>query len=275
MKTYLSLLSHILDTGLVVPTRAVLKSTGRPITAITVFGTQHRYSLHLFPLLTTKKMFFRGIVEELCWFLRGSTDARELQERNVHIWDEWADPQTGDVGPVYGKLWRDFHGVDQIARLIEDLEEVAQNPGASPRRRLIITAWDPSVLHLQKLPCCHVMAQFNVIGTRLHCMLTQRSADAFLGVPFNIASYALLTYILAARVGLKVGELVHSIGDAHIYSNHVEPVREQLERVPYARPNLDLLRTGKSLGDLRDLTPADFMLIGYQSHPALKGEVAV
>jgi thymidylate synthase len=222
-----------------------------------------------FPLLTTKKLHLKSIIYELLWFLRGDTNVRWLQERGVRIWDEWADPE-GELGPVYGKQWRswaapDGRVVDQITGLVE---AIRTNPNS---RRLIVSAWNPAEVESMALPPCHCLFQFYVSGGRLSCQLYQRSGDVFLGVPFNIASYALLTLMVAQVTGLEPGEFVHTLGDAHLYSNHLEQAREQLTREPYAPPTMRIAPKD----DLFAFAYEDFVLEGYQAHPHIKAAVAV
>jgi thymidylate synthase len=235
-----------------------------------VFGHQMRFDLRQgFPLVTTKKVFVRGMAEELFWFLRGESNIAPLLERDVHIWDEWAD-ENGDLGPVYGVQWRswptpDGRHVDQIAGLLDDLRA---NPDS---RRHIVSAWNVAELDKMALVPCHALFQFYVADGRLSCQLYQRSADLFLGVPFNIASYALLTHMVAQQVGLEVGDFVWTGGDCHIYDNHVDQVREQLSREPYPFPTLEL----RPAASLFDYTFDDVEIVGYQHHPAIKAPVAV
>lgn len=230
-----------------------------------LFGERCSYDLTRgFPLLTTKKVFWRGVVEELLWFLKGSTNAKDLQDKGVHIWDAWAAPD-GDLGPVYGKQWRDWGGVDQIEAVIESIKS---NPTS---RRHIVNAWNVSELDQMALPPCHMMFQFYVDGSYLDCALYQRSADMFLGVPFNIASYALLTHIIASLTGLKARKFVHFIGDAHIYSNHKDQLRKQAARKPRPAPRLVI----EGLKSISDLKREHIQLVGYDPHPPIKGEVSV
>jgi thymidylate synthase len=277
MRPYLDLLRFVLDHGVRKPTRAVLPSTGQKIDALSVFGYQARFDLREgFPAVTTKKLAFRAMARELLWFLAGDTNVRSLQADNVHIWDEWADPD-GSVGPVYGKQWRswatpDGGSIDQIAAVIEGVRQVVQEPTASVGRRLLVSAWNPADLPDMKLPPCHALFQFSVTEGRLSCQLYQRSADAFLGVPFNIASYALLTHLIARVTGLDVGEFIHSFGDLHIYTNHLEQVQAQLTRAPYPLPTLWL---NPACERLDAFTLDDIRLENYRHHPQLRGEVAV
>lgn len=280
MKQYHDLLRHILENG-----TAMQDRTGTGTTS--VFGYQTRYDLRAgFPIVTTKRVPFRWVAEELFWFLSGSTDEKELRARGVDIWEEWATPeqtarfsrQEGDLGPVYGYLWRSFggdypqmNGVDQIARLIQEIET---NPNS---RRLIVSGWDPRVCDDVALPPCHTLFQFKVEGRVLHCQLYQRSADAFLGVPFNISSYALLTHLVAHVCGLEAGEFIHSFGDLHIYSNHLEQVHELLAREPYELPKLEI-RNAESFRGLEGLLNFKFEnlhLEGYRSHAKIAAPVAV
>jgi thymidylate synthase len=264
MKAYLDLIAHILETG-------VDKSDRTGTGTRSVFGYQMRFDLEQgFPLVTTKKLHLKSIVYELLWFLRGDTNVRWLQERGVKIWDEWAD-ENGDLGPVYGSQWRswpkpDGDHVDQIARLVEGLR---RSPDS---RRHIVSAWNPTEIEDMALPPCHCLFQFYVAEGRLSCQLYQRSADVFLGVPFNIASYALLTHILAQVVGLKPGDFVHTLGDAHLYSNHFEQARLQLTRDPRALPRLVL---NPEVATLEAFTFEDIAFEGYDPHPHIKAEVAV
>jgi thymidylate synthase len=277
MRPYLDLLRHVRDQGVRKPTRAVLASTGRHVHALSVFGAQIRFDLTAgFPAVTTKKLAFRPLVHELLWFLRGSTNVRYLQENNVTIWDEWAD-DDGELGPVYGKQWRswaapDGSTIDQIANLLRGIEAVKADPTASVGRRLIVSAWNPADVPRMALPPCHTLFQFMLTEGRLSCQLYQRSADLFLGVPFNIASYALLVHLVAQVTRLGVGEFIHVFGDAHVYENHLEQVDEQLRRMPYPLPRLELDPAIRSLDDVQ---AEQVRLIGYQSHPPLRGEVAI
>ena len=261
---YLNLLRDILETGDDQTDRTGTGTRG-------VFGRQIRCDLRDgFPLLTTKKVFFKGVAVELLWFIKGITNVRWLQERGVTIWDEWAD-ENGELGPVYGKQWRAWTGpdgqeIDQLASLIEQIK-------ASPdSRRLVLSAWNPADVPSMALPPCHTLCQFKVLGGRLHLQLYQRSADMFLGVPFNIASYALLLSMVARATGYEPGEYVHTFGDAHIYANHVDQVREQLSREPRALPKLHLKPEVK---DLFAFEYEDLCIDGYDPHPAIKAPVAV
>ncbi|WP_431861046.1 thymidylate synthase [Micrococcus terreus] len=236
-----------------------------------VFGRQLRYDLsESFPLITTKRVHFKSVVLELLWFLRGDSNVRWLQERGVKIWDEWAD-EDGELGPVYGVQWRswptpDGGQIDQIARVVESLKTSPDS------RRHIVTAWNPAEVDQMALPPCHAMFQFYVADGKLSCQLYQRSADLFLGVPFNIASYALLTLMVAQQTGLEPGEFVWTGGDCHIYSNHEDQVREQLSREPYPYPQLVLRRTPQ---DIFSYELEDFELVDYQHHPTIKAPIAV
>lgn len=262
-RQYLALLADILDHGV---QRGDRTGTG----TLGVFGRQIRFDLAKgFPVLTTKKLHLRSIIIELLWFLKGDTNIAYLKDNGVRIWDEWAD-ENGDLGPVYGKQWRswaapDGRVIDQISHLVENLKT---NPSS---RRHIVTAWNPADVDDMALPPCHCLFQFFVADGKLSCQLYQRSADVFLGVPFNIASYALLTLMVAKVVGLKPGEFVHTFGDAHLYLNHLDQAREQLTREPYPFPTM-------AIADKRDLFGfeyEDFALEGYQAHPHIKAEVSV
>jgi thymidylate synthase len=264
MRQYLDLLRHVLEHG-------TEKSDRTGTGTRSVFGWQMRFDLaHGFPLVTTKKLHLKSIVHELIWFLRGETNTRYLKENGVSIWDEWADA-NGELGPVYGKQWRswecaDGRIVDQLARVIE---EIKRNPDS---RRLVVSAWNVADLPRMALQPCHTMFQFYVAGGKLSCQLYQRSGDIFLGVPFNIASYALLTQMVAQVCALAPGDFVHTLGDAHLYSNHFEQAREQLSREPRALPTLVLNPDVRSLFDFRydDIAIAD-----YAPHPAIRAPVAV
>ncbi|WP_255790580.1 thymidylate synthase [Arthrobacter zhaoxinii] len=236
-----------------------------------VFGRQMRFDLsESFPLITTKRVHFKSVALELLWFLRGDSNVRWLQERGVSIWDEWAD-DDGELGPVYGVQWRswptpDGGHIDQIAKLVEGIRK---NPDS---RRHIVTAWNPAEVENMALPPCHALFQFYVADGKLSCQLYQRSADTFLGVPFNIASYALLTLMVAQQTGLEPGEFVWSGGDVHIYDNHVDQVREQLSREPFPYPQLRIRRTPESIFDY---TLEDFEVLNYRHHPGIKAPIAV
>jgi thymidylate synthase len=262
---YLALVRDILQTGVDRLDRTGVGTRG-------VFGRQMRFDLaDGFPLLTTKKLHIKSIVAELLWFLRGDTNVRWLQAQGVSIWDEWADPETGELGPVYGKQWRswaapDGRVIDQIANVVDALKT---NPNS---RRHIVSAWNPADVDDMALPPCHCLFQFHVADGRLSCQLYQRSADVFLGVPFNIASYALLTAMTAQVVGLKPGVFVHTLGDAHLYANHFEQARLQLTRAPLAPPRLHLAPHKR---DLAAFEIEDIAFEGYQAHPAIKAPIAV
>ncbi len=264
MKQYLDLLQYVLDHGTVREDRTGTGTVG-------VFGYQMRFPLaDGFPVLTTKKLHLRSIIHELLWFLRGDTNIKYLKDNGVSIWDEWAD-KDGNLGPVYGSQWRswpDGRGgtIDQIADVVE---EIKRNPFS---RRLMVTAWNPAEIADMALPPCHCLFQFYVDRGRLSCQLYQRSADIFLGVPFNIASYALLTMMVAQVCGLEPGDFVHTFGDAHIYRNHLDQVRLQLSRDP--RP-LPTMRINPAVDDIFAFRYEDFTLEGYDPHPHIKGEVSV
>ena len=264
MRQYLDLMDRVLKTGVEKRDRT---GTG----TLSVFGHQMRFDLTAgFPLLTTKKLFTKAIIYELLWFLKGETNVRWLQEHGVSIWDEWAD-EAGELGPVYGHQWRSWPDgcggtIDQISDLIAGIKS---NPDS---RRLIVTAWNPADVPMMALPPCHCLFQFYVAGGKLSCQLYQRSADIFLGVPFNIASYALLTMMVAQVTGLKPGEFIHSFGDAHLYLNHLDQAREQLARKPLALPTM---RIKPDVTDIFGFEYEDFKLENYQAHPHIKAEVAV
>ena len=278
MRQYLDLLRLVYERGEVKASRAVLESTGTKPKTRSLFGYQNRYDLTQgFPLVTTKTVPFRQVVVEVLWFLSGSTNVDYLQRHNVKIWDQWAD-ETGELGPIYGKQWRAWEGgdgqqVDQVAELLRGIEQVKADPTASAARRLILTAWNPADLPKIHGPSgCHTLCQFSMNNGRLSCQLYQRSADLFLGVPWNIASYALLTHLIAKVTGLEAAEFIHTFGDAHIYENHLDQVGEQLTREPYPLPKLEI---DDSVTSLDGLTPEQFRLIGYRHHARLSGEVAV
>ncbi len=264
MKKYLDLLQHVLDHGIDKPDRT---GTGTR----SVFGYQMRFDLGRgFPLLTTKKLHLRSIVHELLWFLAGDTNVAALNANGVTIWDEWADA-SGDLGPIYGRQWRcwpDGHGgcIDQVSGVIQTIRD---DPDS---RRLIISAWNVADLDAMALPPCHVLFQFYVAQGRLSCQLYQRSADIFIGVPFNIASYAMLTIMTAQVTGLRPGEFVHTFGDAHLYVNHLEQVELQLHREPKALPTMRLGARSPSIFDFRF---SDFELVGYEPYPHIAAPVAV
>ena len=241
---------------------------------LSIFGAQMRFNLSEgFPLITTKKVFTKGIIHELLWILKGNTNIQYLTDNGVHIWDEWAD-EDGNLGPVYGAQWRSWLGVDSsdnpvfVDQISNVLESIKTNPDS---RRHIVSAWNVTELDQMALPPCHAFFQFYVADGKLSCQLYQRSGDLFLGVPFNIASYSLLTHMVAQQTGLEVGDFVHTIGDAHIYSNHIDQVKEQLTREAYEFPTLKLNKAE----DLFSYTYEDFKIEGYQHHPAIKGDVAV
>jgi thymidylate synthase len=264
MKQYLDLLQHVLDNG-------VKKEDRTGTGTISAFGYQMRFNLQDgFPLVTTKKLHLKSIIHELLWFLNGDTNAKYLQDNGVRIWNEWAD-QNGDLGHIYGYQWRswpDYNGgsVDQIT---EAVNTIKNNPDS---RRIIVSAWNVADLPNMNLPPCHAFFQFYVADGKLSCQLYQRSADSFLGVPFNIASYALLTLMMAQVTGLEPGDFVHTFGDLHVYSNHIDQVKLQLSREPYPLPQMKINPDVKSIFDFKY---DDFQLINYQAHPHIKGEVAV
>ncbi len=281
MKQYLDMLQHIVNHG-------VEKGDRTGTGTLSVFGYQTRFDLSEgFPLLTTKRMHLKSIIHELLWFISGDTNIRYLQKHGVKIWDEWAD-ENGELGPVYGKQWRrwettepnqetmqitgsgdlefDHHTVDQLGDVIE---RIKSNPDC---RRLLVCAWNPGEISRMALPPCHCLFQFYVANGKLSCMLYQRSCDVFLGVPFNIASYALLTMMVAQVCGLEPGEFVHTYGDLHIYSNHMEQVFTQMEREPKELPRMVL---NPNVKDIDKFTFEDFTLEGYDPHPAIKGKVSV
>ncbi len=264
MKQYLDLLDHVLKNG----TR---KSDRTGTGTISVFGYQMRFDLDEgFPVMTTKKLHLRSIIHELLWFLRGETNVKYLNENKVTIWNEWAD-ENGNLGPIYGYQWRswptaDGRHIDQISQLVDSIKN---NPDS---RRHIINAWNVGEISKMALPPCHILFQFYVADGRLSCQLYQRSADIFLGVPFNIASYALLTLMMAQVCGLKPGDFVHTFGDAHIYLNHVDQVNLQLSRKPFHLPKMKL---NPEIRSIFDFEFEDFELINYQSHPTIKGEISV
>jgi thymidylate synthase len=265
MRAYLDLLRHVREHG-------KFKSDRTGTGTWSVFGAQTRYRLaDGFPLVTTKKVHLKSIIHELLWFIRGDTNVRSLQQHGVKIWDEWANPETGELGRVYGAQWTDWRSFDgrSINQLADVVAMIRKNPDS---RRLIVSAWNPGELHLMALPPCHTLFQFYVSDGELSCQLYQRSADLFLGVPFNIASYALLTLMVAQVTGLKPGDFVHTFGDAHIYSNHDEQVREQLAREPRPLPQMRLNPARK---ELLEFVYEDFELVSYDPHPAIKAPVAV
>lgn len=266
---YFALCRHILENG-------IEKSDRTGTGTLSTFGYQMRFDLRKgFPMLTTKKLHWPSIAHELLWFLSGNTNTKYLTDSGVRIWNEWAD-ENGDLGPVYGEQWRKWkydyfqefspEEYDQIANVIE---QIRSNPDS---RRLIVSAWNVGELDEMALPPCHLLFQFYVVEGRLSCQLYQRSADVFLGVPFNIASYALLTHMIAHITGLEVGEFVHTIGDAHIYTNHIEQVNTQLQREPRPLPTLNIKR---QVTDIDDFTFDDFEIVGYDPHPRIAGKVAI
>jgi thymidylate synthase len=264
MKQYLDLMRHVRDNGTKKEDRT---GTG----TISVFGHQMRFDLSDgFPLVTTKKCHLKSIIHELLWFLTGDTNIRYLQENGVRIWNEWAD-ENGNLGPVYGYQWRSWPAangqhIDQISQIIE---QIKNNPDS---RRIIVSAWNVGEIENMALPPCHMMFQFYVADGKLSCQLYQRSADIFLGVPFNIASYALLTMMVAQVCDLAPGDFVHTLGDAHLYSNHLEQTNEQLSRKPFPLPVMKINPDVKSIFDFKF---EDFELVGYEAHPHIKGTVAV
>jgi thymidylate synthase len=264
MKQYLDLMRHVRDHGV---GKADRTGTGTQ----SVFGYQMRFDLAAgFPAVTTKKLHFRSIIIELLWLLSGDTNVKFLHDNKVTIWDEWADA-NGDLGPVYGAQWRSWPArdggvIDQIA---ETVRRIKTNPDS---RRHLVTAWNPGDVEKMALPPCHCLFQFYVADGKLSCQLYQRSADVFLGVPFNIASYAMLTHMMAGVTGLAVGEFIHTLGDAHLYNNHLNQVEEQLSRQPYALPRLILKRDVKAIDEFRY---EDFEVVNYQSHPHIAAPVAV
>lgn len=264
MRQYLDLMQHVKTNG--------VKKTDRTGTGtLSVFGYQMRFDLAQgFPVVTTKKLHLRSIIHELLWFLKGDTNIKYLRDNKVSIWDEWAD-EDGELGPIYGCQWRswpapDGRHIDQISQVIEQIKNTPDS------RRMIVSAWNVGELDQMALPPCHAFFQFYVAGNKLSCQLYQRSADIFLGVPFNIASYALLTMMIAQVAGLKPGEFIHTLGDAHLYLNHLEQSGEQLARRPYPLPVMKLNPDVKSVFDFRF---DDFELVGYESHPHIKAPVAV
>lgn len=264
MKQYLDLMQRVLDDG-------VRKEDRTGTGTLSVFGHQMRFDLSQgFPLTTTKKLHLRSIIHELLWFLDGDTNIAYLKDNKVSIWDEWADA-NGDLGPVYGHQWRSWPGkngetIDQISLLVDMIRNTPDS------RRLIVSAWNPSDVPDMALPPCHCLFQFYVANGKLSCQLYQRSADIFLGVPFNIASYALLTHMIAQVCDLEVGDFVHTLGDAHLYLNHLEQTKEQLSRQPHALPKLSLNSERRSIFDF---TFEDFKITDYEAHPNIKAPIAV
>ena len=264
MKQYLDLMRDVLENGTKKEDRT---GTG----TYSVFGRQMRFDLSEgFPLVTTKKCHLKSIIHELLWFIAGDTNIKYLKDNGVRIWDEWAD-ENGDLGPVYGKQWRSWiadngQKIDQLSNVIE---QIKNNPDS---RRLLVVAYNPGVVDQMALPPCHAFFQFYVANGKLSCQLYQRSADIFLGVPFNIASYALLTMMIAQVTGLKPGKFIHTFGDVHLYSNHIEQAKEQLSRKPYPLPEM---RINEAVTNIFDFKYEDFELVGYQAHPHIKAPVAV
>ena len=264
MKQYIDLLNHVINNG-------TQKSDRTGTGTISVFGYQSRFDLAKgFPVLTTKKLHLKSIIHELLWFLTGDTNVKYLQENGVRIWNEWAD-ENGELGPVYGYQWRswptpDGRHIDQVTQVVNSIKN---NPDS---RRHLISAWNVGQIDQMKLPPCHLLVQFYVADGKLSCQLYQRSADIFLGVPFNIASYALLTLMMAQVCGLQPGEFVHTLGDAHIYLNHIEQVKLQMSREPYPLPQMKINPDVESIFDFKF---EDFELTGYQTHPHIPGAVAV
>ncbi len=261
MKQYLDMLRYVLENG-------VDKMDRTGVGTRSVFGQQMRFDLSKgFPLMTTKKMHLKSIIHELLWFIKGDTNVKYLQDNGVRIWNEWAD-ENGDLGPIYGSQWRNWNGegIDQLAQVVDKLKN---NPND---RRMIVSAWNVSKIPEMHLPPCHMMFQFYVANGKLSCMLYQRSCDMFLGVPFNIASYALLTMMLAQVCNLEPGEFVHTLGDTHIYHNHFEQVKEQLRREPLPLPTMKL---NPQVKDINDFKYEDFTLENYECYGAIKAQVAV
>ncbi|WP_366655165.1 thymidylate synthase [Fodinicurvata sp. EGI_FJ10296] len=264
MKAYLDLLRHVLEHGDRRPDRTGTGTVG-------VFGYQMRFDLEKgFPVVTTKKIHLKSVIHELLWFLQGSTNIGYLNDNGVRIWNEWADEQ-GDLGPVYGAQWRSWRAPD--GRTIDQIGDVIESIRSNPySRRHVVTAWNPADVDAMALPPCHCLFQFHVAGGRLSCQLYQRSADVFLGVPFNIASYALLTHMVAHVTGLRAGDFVHTLGDAHLYANHLDQARLQLQREPRALPTLAL---SPERSDLFDFRYDDIVIDGYDPHPAIHADIAV
>jgi thymidylate synthase len=264
MKQYTDLLQHVLDTG-------VCKNDRTGVGTYSIFGYQTRFDISKeFPLLTTKKLHLKSIIYELLWFIKGDTNVMYLRDNKVRIWDEWAD-EYGNLGPIYGHQWRHWKGTDGTItdQLQTVIEEIKHNPNS---RRLLISAWNVGDLPRMRLAPCHVLFQFYVAHGELSCQLYQRSADAFLGVPFNIASYALLTMMIAKVTGLKAKEFIHTFGDLHLYVNHIEQAKLQLAREPFPLPKIEL---NPEISNILDFVYEDFKLVDYHSHPAIKAEVAV
>ena len=277
---YLDLLKDILDNGVDRGDRTGTGTRG-------VFGRQIRFNLNEgFPLLTTKKVFLRGIIEELLWFLRGSTNAKELEDKNVNIWKAWGDPETRELGPVYGKQWRNWESpiehfvtnsngdqmsAGQFTKHVDQIKDLVERLKSDPNsRRHVVVAWNPGEIEYMALPPCHCLFQFFVADGKLSCQLYQRSADVFLGVPFNIASYALLTMMIAQQCDLELGEFVHTFGDVHIYNDHMDQVNLQLTRTPYAFPTMNI----EKAQDIFSYTIDSFQLEGYECHPIIKADVS-
>ncbi|MBQ9035372.1 MAG: thymidylate synthase [Alphaproteobacteria bacterium] len=261
MQQYLDLLRDIMENG-------VDKMDRTGVGTRSVFGRQMRFDLSKgFPLVTTKKVHLKSIIYELLWFLKGDTNVKYLQEHGVRIWNEWAD-ENGELGPVYGSQWRNWNGegIDQITDVIERLKKTPND------RRMIVSAWNVGKIAEMHLPPCHMMFQFYVANNKLSCMLYQRSCDMFLGVPFNIASYALLTMMVAQVCGYEPGEFIHTLGDTHIYHNHFEQVKEQLSHTPYPLPQMKI---NPAVKDINDFKYEDFELVNYQSYDTIKAKVAV
>lgn len=264
MKQYLDLLQHITKNGNI---RGDRTGTG----TMSVFGYQMRFNLQDgFPIVTTKKLHLRSIIYELLWFLKGDTNIKYLKDNGVTIWDEWSD-KDGELGPIYSKQWRAWEGND--GKIIDQISEVIDQIKTNPTsRRLLVSAWNVGEINKMALPPCHILFQFYVEDGKLSCQLYQRSADVFLGVPFNIASYALLTHMIAQVCNLDVGEFIHTFGDAHIYTNHFEQVKLQLSREPYSLPKLEL---NKDIKNIFDFKYEDIKIVDYKSHPVIKGDVSI
>ena len=265
MQTYLDLVTDVLENGVRKGDR-----TGTGTRAL--FGRQIRFDLQAgFPLLTTKKIHLKSVIHELLWFISGETNVKPLQQAGVRIWDEWADPETGDLGPIYGAQWRKWEGAG--GRVVDQLQDVVNEIRANPdSRRLIVSAWNAALIEEMALPPCHCLFQFQVLDGRLHCQLYQRSADIFLGVPFNIASYSLLTHMVAHVTGLEVGEFIHTFGDLHLYDNHLEQAKKQLSREPRELPSL---RICSDIAEIDQFSFEDFEVQDYDPHPAIPAPVAV
>ena len=264
MQQYLNLLQHILDNG-------VSKTDRTGTGTMSCFGNQMRFDLQKgFPMVTTKKLHLKSIVYELLWFLKGETNIKYLNEHGVSIWNEWAD-ENGELGPIYGKQWRSWGGADGVVvdQIWQVIDQIKKTPDS---RRLIVSAWNVADLPKMALMPCHALFQFYVADGKLSCQLYQRSADVFLGVPFNVASYALLTMMIAQVCDLEVGEFVHTFGDVHLYNNHIEQAKLQLTRTPFALPTMNISPLVKNIFDFEF---EDFQLANYQSHPAIKAAVAV